>query len=699
MNRRLAALLVFLSAGLCFAEGSDRTVLVDVTKSPTTDHLDSTSRLDGQWLLVHTGLNNPYPNIRFAPPEGAWDLSTRTQIEVAVKNLSNESLKIGCRVDNPGATGQKNSATGSVTLDPGAEGVIVIPFARDIGADVRAKLFHMRSMPYVGRRHVLDPSRIVSINIFLNRPTREYDFAVGGVRATGVYDAEADEARALPADKFFPFVDRYGQYIHDDWPGKTKSDEDLTKDRQAEAKDLAEKPQPTDWDEYGGWASGPTLEAKGHFYTAKHGGKWWLVTPKGHLFFSIGVAAIKAGGSTPIQDRDGWFADLPAEDDPVYKDLYATGRGRDYYKNQMVKTFSFYGWNMLRKYGPKWEETFFEMTPKRLRSWGFNTLGCWAEPKLERSGTMPYTTWVFYQAPRIRGAAGWKPFPDMFDPKFTDNLRRRIANTTRFSRDDPMCIGYFVDNELFWSGETALAEAALASANDQPAKQALVAALREKYGDVAKLNAAWGTSFADWDALAPTKGKANTAAAEADLRAFNERAARKYFQTVRDLLKEFCPNKLYLGCRFAQCNAQVVRIAAEFCDVLSFNLYRQSIAAWKPAGDVDKPVIVGEFHFGATDRGHFGGGLIEVPDQAARAAAYRRYVTGALENPSIVGTHWFQFRDEPVAGRVLEGENYQIGLVTVTDRPYPELIEAARAVAATMYGVRSGAAPSPPADK
>jgi hypothetical protein len=43
--------------------------------------------------------------------------------------------------------------------------------------------------------------------------------------------------------------------------------------------------------------------------------------------------------------------------------------------------------------------------------------------------------------------------------------------------------------------------------------------------------------------------------------------------------------------------------------------------------------------------------------------------------PEMVGTHWFQWADQPSTGR-FDGENYNIGLVDVTDRPYPDLVAA-----------------------
>ena len=67
-----------------------------------------------------------------------------------------------------------------------------------------------------------------------------------------------------------------------------------------------------------------------------------------------------------------------------------------------------------------------------------------------------------------------------------------------------------------------------------------------------------------------------------------------------------------------------------------------------------------------------------------RAAHYRAYVESALDHPRFIGTHWFQWQDQPLTGRG-DGENYQIGFVTVADTPYPELVRAARAVAGEMY--------------
>ena len=55
----------------------------------------------------------------------------------------------------------------------------------------------------------------------------------------------------------------------------------------------------------------------------------------------------------------------------------------------------------------------------------------------------------------------------------------------------------------------------------------------------------------------------------------------------------------------------------------------------------------------------------------------------------MVGTHWFQWLDQPVTGRS-DGENYNIGFIDATDRPYAELAAAARETHARLLEVHGG---------
>jgi hypothetical protein len=45
--------------------------------------------------------------------------------------------------------------------------------------------------------------------------------------------------------------------------------------------------------------------------------------------------------------------------------------------------------------------------------------------------------------------------------------------------------------------------------------------------------------------------------------------------------------------------------------------------------------------------------------------------------PAFIGSSWFQWVDQPCTGR-MDGENYNIGLVDLTDRPYADLIVPGR---------------------
>ena len=85
------------------------------------------------------------------------------------------------------------------------------------------------------------------------------------------------------------------------------------------------------------------------------------------------------------------------------------------------------------------------------------------------------------------------------------------------------------------------------------------------------------------------------------------------------------------------------------------------------------PIVVGEFHFGTPGRG-LAPGLAQVSNQKERGVAYRYYVENAAAHPAVIGTHWFQWLDQPSTGRN-DGENYNIGFVDVTDRPHTEFIE------------------------
>jgi len=657
---------------------------------------DATARVaraaNGAVLQVNFGRRETWPGVTLLAPDGRWNVAAFAHVLVPLRNTGSNEVRVSCRVDNPGANGVENCVTESLALKPGASGVLKVELKRTAGDRLGGKLFGMRGYPVsTGGKGTVNASNITQLLLFVNKPSTAHRLEVGTIRASGTYVPPT--AWVTDAEPFLPLIDTFGQYRHKDWPGKVHSLAELQQRHQTEAQELARDASPGEWNKYGGWLAGPELKATGFFRTEKIDGKWWLVDPAGRLFWSHGIDSVRMTDVTAIEERESWFENFPGAQ-PEFAE-FVVGRAfalKGHYAGRSVRCFSFAGANLKRKYGNEWRQVYAGVIHQRLRSWGLNTIANWSDEATRFLRRTPYTDAVGSRgAKNLEGSEGyWGKFPDPFDNSFREGLRRGAKSKVGKSAGDPWCLGYFSDNEMSWGDDTSLALAALRSPPEQAAKQEFIKDLKAKYGDVAKLNTAWGTSHATWDALLAAREAPDAKKARADLTAFYTRIAEAYFRGVRDAIKEVAPQQLYLGCRFAWGNALAATAAAKYCDVVSYNLYHRSVADFSFNGGADVPLIIGEFHFGALDRGMFHTGLVPVADQPARAEAYRSYVEGALRHPQFVGCHWFEYMDEPTTGRVYDEENYQIGFVDIADTPYPETIAASRAVANGMYRLRRG---------
>jgi glycosyl hydrolase family 42 (putative beta-galactosidase) len=627
-----------------------------------------------------------WPHMRVLAP-APWDWRDAGGLALDLTNPGGERLSFGVRVDDDlQANGRRHCRTASGTLDGGETATFFLSLAGD------PMDYGMLALPApaAGLRSLksnwapLDLSHIVAFQIFLQGPEKPETLIVNRVEV-------------LPAVPLERIVDPYGQYAGADWPGKLKAEGELRARRMAEEEELKAQPPLPGRDAYGGWAGGPELPGTGWFRTVRAGGKWWLVTPAGRLFFSTGIDVVSPAALTATAGREKLFSWLPGPGEPLSRHAGVTEIGDGPVKQGAA--FDFYAANLERKYGSTFEAAWMETALKRLPAWGFNTIGNWSDERLWAGRRIPYVA-----SGGVRGSfRRIGRMPDPFDSDYALAAETSLTRLARRVKDDPWCLGYFIDNELGWAakgtnGRYALAYATLSQpAADSPAKRAFLAQLKGRYATVAALNAAWGTSYRDWTALeAPCKAPEEPGREmQADLSAFLLAHARKYFATIRDILKRHDPNHLYLGCRFAHRSPEAVQAAGEFCDVVSFNIYRPRLdpEEWAFLKGVNRPCIIGEFHFGAQDRGMFSAGLVDAGSQEGRARMYREYVESVLEHPSFVGCHWFKYVDQPITGRVSDGENYNIGFVDVTDTPYSGLAAAARSVHRTMYERRSRGLP------
>ncbi len=657
-------------------------------------HAASEMTTDAQKALhVSVGTTYDWPGVTLFFKAGEYDLAEYGPLQVTVSNTSARVLTVSLSVKNRNQKG--HSPGGSVAVKPNETGVITVNLRNTPWVlDKPLELVGMRGYPAAIGGGTFNVRKTAELHVFTAKPEAPASFTVIKI------EAFKKPLTLLKTETFLPFVDRFGQFAHDEWPGKIHSEDELRQARGKEAAWLAATPAPADRNTWGGWTRGPQLKATGHFRTEKVDGKWWLVDPDGRLFFSHGVDCVRPGADTGVQYRETYFAWLPEKASP-FATFYGTGHWapHGFYKDKSsFKTFDFARANLLRKYAEGWEATFAELAHQRIRAWGLNTVANWSDSKVYLLRRTPYTVCLGTGGPRIEGSEGWwGKFPDPFSQEFGDGIRKRALEQRQAgTANDPWCLGYFVDNELSWGKDDRdLARAALLSPATQPAKLAFKTWLEKKYATPEALNVAWATAFAGWDAFLANTNKPNEKLCGADLEAFHTELAEQYFRTIRDAVRAAAPDTLYLGCRIAWGAPSVYRASAKYCDVVSVNTYQKRVTKELPEGSADKPMINGEFHFGALDRGLFHTGLVATPSQAERAACYTEFLNSCLTHPRYVGTHWFQWRDQALTGRG-DGENYQIGFLTITDQPYPELVEAARKIGASLYETRFNASITTP---
>jgi hypothetical protein len=98
------------------------------------------------------------------------------------------------------------------------------------------------------------------------------------------------------------------------------------------------------------------------------------------------------------------------------------------------------------------------------------------------------------------------------------------------------------------------------------------------------------------------------------------------------------------------------------------------------------PMILSEFFWSSPKDSGLTGGR-EVDSQQQRGLAYRNYVENAAATGYVVGIEWFTLVDQSVTGRWFsgfDGERANSGLISVTDRPWKEMLSEAMK---TNYGI------------
>lgn len=482
-----------------------------------------------------------------------------------------------------------------------------------------------------------------------------------------------------------PIIDEFGQWNVKDWKEKTKNEEQLSLQLNSQSQKTQGKSFPADWSKYGGWKE-KRFRATGFFRTEYDGKRWWLVDPEGYAFLSAGIDCINPEASGSISGSEDLFEKLPPMDEQ-YRDCYS------YDKAGVLKTVDFYKSNFIRVFGTSWRAKWEDITSNLLFDNRINTIANWSDLDFAKRSRIPYVL-PMEDFPTTEVKL-FRDFPDVFDSTFKLDAKK-FANQLNSYKNDPYLIGYFLVNEPHWAfGEFNLAFEMFATNTPSVTKKFFVNWIKKQYhNNLADFNKVWNLSlntFAGLEVTVFTDEHALPGIVRNQLMEFSGIMVDKLVSTVCQEVKKVDPNHLNLGMRYANISSELCYRAGSYFDVFSVNGY--SNPAPPSTSEISKrsgkPVIIGEFHFGSIDRGLPANGIQGAESQTARGQAYRYYVENGFARPEVIGIHYFQWVDQPIQGR-FDGENYNIGLVDICNKPYPELTEAMRLSHERMYKVANG---------
>ncbi len=527
---------------------------------------------------------------------------------------------------------------------------------------------------------VVDPAEVDRMTLTMHRKAAgEYRWCMTDVIA------QPDEP-AVPEPPLLPdgpLLDDLGQFTLRDWPGKTRSAEEMVDRLKAQLAEADDARWPEPMGRYGG-DTRRSFEATGYFRTQRTDGRWWLVDPEGHPFFSAGCNCVRSNVSANISHLTaalGWKPEPGGEFDEAL-----SGDRRGEFLNSL-------GANFIRAFGAgTWKKAWDRITVGWLRRFGYNTVANWSDWKMASAAGIPYVRPMSLSLDHT--AKVFRDFPDVWAPEFETDAAA-FAEQLKPTVDDPALIGYFLMNEPKWGfSHLPPAEGMLRNAPVCATRARLSLWLREKYGEDPGLARAWNTEISlDDVSTAPFRGPLGDRA-RADLEAFSEEMVDRLFAVFTDACRKVDPHHLNLGARYYVVPPKWALKGMKRFDVFSMNCYQ----ARPPADEIapvcttlGMPAMLGEWHFGALDVGLPTTGIMAVGSQADRGRAFRVYMEHAAAEPWCVGAHYFTLYDQSALGR-FDGENYNIGMLDVCNRPYEPLAQAARATHERLYDVAAGTA-------
>ncbi len=385
-------------------------------------------------------------------------------------------------------------------------------------------------------------------------------------------------------------------------------------------------------DRYGGWRC-LQMGASGYFRLESFAGRCWFVTPEGHPFISIGLNHISSFSLRRPGKLDDFLARYRGEEgwirEAVVPDLKDWG-------------FNTIGWTqeIALRYPP--QDPFKRLDPPDARrGWGgrFALLHDrpWEQERYSWAG-MPYchvlniVAQAYYYDGSVSGLGEGPHYPDVFSPWFEDHCDQIARSYAATMRDDPNLVGYFLADVPDWSGEVHGRHwTRQPDGTPHPDAQERLAAIAERY-----------------------------------------------FSVACGAIRRYDPNHLILGDRLLggrdlpHCVLHAMR---PHVDVLSvqfggdFAAEEPQLAEWQAV--CGKPILLCDAVMPPQ--------YYDPPRQKHRGEAYKRYLSAALANDSIIGVHF--------CGAYLEAEPRGWGVRDADGVADPDLVDAFREAHTAVWDI------------
>ncbi|MBK1875229.1 endo-1,4-beta-xylanase [Pelagicoccus mobilis] len=431
-------------------------------------------------------------------------------------------------------------------------------------------------------------------------------------------------------------------------------------------------------DQYGGWKAKP-FEATGFFQTHHDGERWWLVTPEGNAFLSLGLNHYHPNWWTREENKEHWNSVFGAQSE----------------------------WD------EDWKEGFKNEAQTDCERLGINTLGYHCEtPILQDAPYGPFMPYIRQYRPiefSLHLRVGAEGYPDFFSPEFADHCDSVAQQQVAPHANDPWILGWamadvptMLDSESAWSGVPTWPRVLRNLGNAAPGKLAYVDTMKERYTGIDTFNTTYSTTFANWEELETAVNwrpntDTNNRAEVADNNAFLRKCVDEYYRQAKEALRRYDTKHLFLGDKLNG-NGDAVDVLADVIakhvDVLLVQYY----ALW----DVQEaaydrwaaltgglPLINGDSTYRAITPEMPNPGITIVPDQEARAFRMLEFGEGAFARPDFVGWHICtildQWQSTPGYESVQKG-----GLKTPTGDFYPEPENAITFLSSRLYDIGTG---------